>query len=209
PGFTAIVLVTLAVGIGVNTAVFTVVNGVLLTPLPYPEPERLATIMTVASSPRGVSQNPTSLDGATFLALRDNAKTIDVAVQGAGGWGVGVNMVAENRAANVKQSRVSAGFFKVLGVLPVIGREFSLDEDRPGGAPVAILSHPLWTRVFNSDPGIVGAPIMLRGEPYTVVGVMPAGFNAGEPTDVWTPVRSSASGEGGGTNYGLFVRLHP
>src|SRR5438874_1280826 len=80
PGFTAIVLVTLAVGIGVNTAVFTVVNGVLLNPLPYPEPERLATIMTVATSPRGVSHNPANLDGATFLALRDNARTIDVAV---------------------------------------------------------------------------------------------------------------------------------
>jgi predicted permease len=209
PGFTAIVLVTLAIGIGVNTAVFTVVNGLLLKPLPYPQPERLATMMTVATSPRGVSQTPSNLDGATFLALRDNAKTIDAAVQGSGGWGVGVNMVAQNRAANVKQSRVSAGYFKVLGILPLIGREFNADEDRPGGAAVAILSHALWTRVFNGDPGIVGAPIMLRGEPYTVVGVMPPSFNGGGPTDLWTPVRSSASGEGGGTNYGLVVRLRP
>jgi putative ABC transport system permease protein len=209
PGFTVIALVTLAVGIGVNTAVFTVVNAVLLTPLPYPQPERLATIVTAASSPRGVSRTPSNLDGATFLALRDNAKTIDVAVQGAGGWGVGVNMAAQNRAANVKQARVSAGYFKVLGILPFIGREFTADEDRPGGPAVAILSHTLWTRVFGGDPGIVGAAIMLRGEPYTVVGVMPQGFNGGGPTDVWTPVRSSATGEGGGTNYGLLVRLRP
>jgi predicted permease len=208
PGFTVIALVTLAVGIGVNTAVFTVVNALLLKPLPYPQPDRLVTIETVATTPRGVFRNPSNVDGATFLALRDNARTIDVAVQGSGGWGVGVNLVAQNRAANVKQTRVSAGYFKVLGVLPFIGREFTADEDRPGGPAVAILNHALWTRVFNSDASIVGAPIMLRGEPYTVVGVMPASFNGGT-TDLWTPVRSSASGEGGGTNYGLFARLRP
>jgi predicted permease len=207
PGFTVIALVTLAVGIGVNTAVFTVVNAVLLKPLPYPQPERLATIMTIATSPRGVFQTSSNLDGATFLTLRDTAKTIDVAAQGAGGWGVGVNMVAQNRAANVQQARVSAGYFTVLGVLPLVGREFNADEDRAAGAAVAILSHALWTRVFNSDPGIVGAAIMLRGEPYTVVGVMPSSFNSGGTTDVWTPLRPSASGEGGGMNYGLVVRL--
>lgn len=209
PGFTLVALVTLAVGIGVNTAVFTVVNALLLTPLPYPEPDRLLTIETVATTPRGVFRNPSSLDGATFLALRDNARTVDVAVQGSGGWGAGVNMVAQNRAANVKQARVSAGYFRVLGIPPLVGREFNAGEDRPGGPAVAILSHGLWTRAFDSDPGIVGAAIMLRGEPYTVVGVMPASFNGGGPADLWTPVRSSASGEGGGTNYGLFARLRP
>src|SRR5258708_35051801 len=143
PGFTVIALVTLAVGIGVNTAVFSVVNALLLSPLPYPQPERLATIMTVATSPRGVSQTPSILDGATFLALRDNAKTIDVAVQGSGGWGVGVNMVAKNHAASVKQSRVSAGVFKVLRGPPVIGREFNADQHRPGGAAVPLPRPPL------------------------------------------------------------------
>src|SRR5258708_13122709 len=165
--------------------------------------------MTVATSPRGVSQTPSILDGATFLALRDNAKTIDVAVQGSGGWGVVVNMVAKTHAASVKQSRVSAGSFKVLGVLPLIGREFSADEDRPGGAAVAILSHALWTHVFNGDPGIVGAPIMLRGEPYTVVGVMPASFNGGGLTDVWTPTPSSPPPQVPPTNSRLFARLPP
>jgi predicted permease len=209
PGFTAIALITLAVGIGVNTAVFTVVNGLLLVPLPYPEPERLATILTESRSPRGYNRNPSGLDGATFLAIRDNAKMIDVAAQGAGGWGVGVNMVAQGRAANVRQSRVSAGYFRVLGVPPFMGREFTAEEDRAGGPPVAILSHALWTRVFNRQADIVGSPIALRGEPYTVVGVMPASFNAGAPTDVWTPLFPSVTGEGGGINYALYARLRP
>ena len=207
PGFTLVALVTLAVGIGVNTAVFTVVNALLLTPLPFPQPARLATILTESTSDAGVFKRPQSLDGGTFIALRDNAKSIDVAVQGSGGWGVGVNMAAQGRAANVKQSRVSANYFRVLGIQPVMGREFNGDEDRPGGPAVAVLSHALWTRVFNADPNIIDSPISLRGEPYTVIGVMPSGFNSGTPTDVWTPVRSSATGEGGGTNYSLYARI--
>jgi len=209
PAFTVIALVTLAVGIGVNTAIFTVVNALLLKPLPFPEPERLATILTVSTSDRGTFKRPQGLDGATFLALRDNATTLDVAVQGSGGWGVGVNMVAQNVAANVRQSRVSANYFKVLGIAPFMGREFSGDEDRPGGPAVAMLSDRLWTNVFARDPNIIGSAIELRGEPYTVVGVMPAGFNAGYEADLWTPVRSSATGEGGGTNYALYARLRP
>src|SRR5436190_5012013 len=207
PGFTLIAIVTLAVGIGVNTAVFTVVNALLLRPLPYPQPGQLATLRTVAASPGETGEDLSSLDGRTFLALRDDARTIDVAAQGSGGWGVGVNMVAQGRAANVAQTRVSAGYFRVLGVAPFIGREFTADEDRPNGPAVAILSHGLWTRVFRADAAIVGAPIMLRGEAYTVVGVMPAGFTGGGATDLWTPLRPSATGEGGGTNYGLVARL--
>ena len=207
PGFTIVALVTLAIGIGVNTAVFTVVNALLLNPLPFPQPDRLATILTVATTPRGVFSRPSGLDGGTFLALRDNARTIDVAAQGSGGWGVGVNMTAGNQAANVRQTRVSANYFKVLGIPPLVGREFDASEDRPGGPPAAILSHQLWTRVFGSDPAIVGRAISLRGEPYTIVGVMPAGFNSGTGTDVWTPLRSSATGEGGGTNYSMYARL--
>ena len=210
PGFTVIALLTLAVGIGVNTAVFTVVNALLLKPLPFPEPHRLATLLTIATTQAGGTfPRQLTLDGGTFIALRDNAATIDVAAQGSGGWGVGVNMVAQNAAANVKQARVSANYFRVLGIPPLMGREFTADEDRAGGAAVAVLSHALWTRIFNADPSIIGSAISLRGEPYTVVGVMPAGFNTGAPVDVWTPLRSSATGEGGGTNYALHARLRP
>jgi predicted permease len=205
PGFTAIALITLAVGIGVNTAVFTVVNGLLLKPLPYPHPERLATVTTMFRSPRGEGES-TSVDGKTFLAIHDNATTVDTAVT-SGGLGGGVNLVTNGAAANVEQRRVSAGYFSVLGVAPYIGREFTRDEDRVGGEPVAILSYGLWTRVFGGDRQIVGRAITLRGEPYTVVGVMPNGFTTGVPTDVWTPIRPSRTGEGGGSNYGMIARL--
>jgi predicted permease len=209
PGFTAIALVTLAVGIGVNTAVFSVVNALLLRPLPYPDPDRLGAVSTLFRSPRGQSEN-TSVDGKTFLAIHQNATTVDTAVS-AGAFGRGVNLIAGGAAANVSQGRVSAGYFKVLGVAPLIGREFSEAEDREGGPPIAILGHGLWSRLFASDPSIVGRPIMLRGEPYTVVGVMPAEFTNGAavPTDVWTPVRPSTKGEGGGSNYGMIARLRP
>jgi predicted permease len=90
-----------------------------------------------------------------------------------------------------------------------MGREFTADEDRAGGPPVAMLSYLLWRRVFDGRPDIVGTPITLRGEPYMVVGVMPAGFTMGTPADVWTPLRPSPRGEGGGTNYGLYARLRP
>jgi predicted permease len=208
PGFTVTALVTLAVGIGVNTAVFTVVNALLLKPLPFPEPDRLATMTTVRRTPKGGGEN-TSVDAKTFFAIRDHATTVDAAVQGNGGWGGGVNMIAHNQAANVKQGRVSAGYFRVLGTAPLMGREFNADEDRRGGPPAAMLSYGVWTRVFGSDPGIIGQAIRLRGEPYTVVGVMPNGFTSGELTDVWTPLQPSTSGEGANTNYGLIVRVRP
>src|SRR4030095_10374799 len=105
--------------------------------------------------------------------------------------------------------RVSAGFFRVLGISPFMGREFTADEDRTGGPAVAILSYPLWQRGFDGRAGIGGTPLMLRGDPSTVVGVMPAGFEMGAPTDVWTPLRPSPRGEGVGTNYGLYARLRP
>lgn len=209
PGFTTIALVTLAVAIGVNTAIFSVVNALLLEPLPYPGADRLATLQTMARSERGEGRRNESLDGPTFLALRDNARTVDVAAQGPGGWGGGVNLFADGRVASAVQARVSAGYFTVLGVAPMFGREFNASEDTTAGPPVALLSHDLWARVFQRDPGIVGRPIMLKGEPYTVVGVMPPRFTAGSRADVWTPLRPSPGGEGAGTNYSLIARLRP
>jgi predicted permease len=207
PGFTFIALLTLAVGIGVNTAVFTIVHALLLKPLPFPDPGRLAAVTTLFRSPKGQSLS-SSVDGKTFLAIHTNASTVVTAIS-SGDFGSGVNLVASGVAANVQQRRVSAGYFAVLGVPPMMGREFGADEDREGGPAVAILSHALWTRVFTADPQIIGRQIMLRGEPYTVVGVMPPGFTTGVPTDVWTPIHPSTKGEGGGSNYGMIARVRP
>jgi hypothetical protein len=208
PGFTAIALITLAVGVGVNTAVFTVVNGLLLKPLPYPHPDALASLVVDVHSPRGSSVMD-AVDGKTWFAIHDAARTVDTGISAGGGFGTGVNIVAGGAAANVLQERVSAGYFSVLGVTPFVGREFTADEDRLGGPPVAVLGFDLWRRAFNSDRSVVGRAITLRGEPYTVVGVMPDKFTTATRADVWTPIRPNTDREGSGQNYGMIARLRP
>jgi putative ABC transport system permease protein len=124
------------------------------------------------------------------VALREGAgAAIDIAAWS--GLGGGVNLVAGERATSVPQQRVSAGFFRVLGVAPELGREFTDEEDRVNGPSVAVLSHALWVSAFNADRAIVGRSIVLRGEPHTVVGVMPAAFYWPTRVDIWTPLRPS------------------
>jgi predicted permease len=201
PVFTGAVVLTLALCIGANTAIFTVVDRVLLRPLPYPQPDRLIQVITY--SDEGGEQSGQT--GTTWEALRDNVTTLDLAVTVGGSQGV--NLVAHDRPEYVKQHRISAGFFRVLGVAPEIGREFTADEDRPNGPAVAVLSHPLWMRLFNGDRTAIGRAITLRGEPVTIIGVMPAAFTSGTPADVWTPVRPCRTCEGGGHNYRVVGRL--
>jgi putative ABC transport system permease protein len=206
PAFTATSVITLALVIGACTAVFSLADAILLRPLPYPEPDRLAMVETVVRSDKGQS-NQDSQDGATWEAIRDNASAVDAAVT-AGGFGNSVNLVVGNAAALVSQARVGAGYFHVLGELPLLGREFTPDEDRPGGPAVAVLSYGLWQRVLNGDPAVLGKTIRLKGEAYQVVGIMPERFkNPGDAVDVWTPVRPSRNGEGSGTNYGVYARV--
>jgi predicted permease len=206
PVFTVTSVGTLALCIGANTAIYTVVDRVLLRPLPYPEPDRLAQIVTHFQDQTG--SGGAGQTGSTWEVLRDGVASLDVAAT-AGGFGSGVNMVAHGQAEYVKQQRVSAGFFHVLGVMPALGREFTVEEDRPNGPAAAVLSDALWRRIFGADPGIVGRALTLRGEPYTIVGVMPASFRGSAPADVWTPARPWRRGEGGGQNYGIIARLKP
>ena len=203
PLFTLSAVLTLALCIGANTAIYTVVDRVLLRPLPYPEPDRLAEVMTHFERSGSDADSQT---GGAWLALRA-APAIDLAMLFGGS--TGVNFVSHQQAEYVKQQRVSAGFFRVLGVPPAIGREFTEDEDRVNGPAVAVLSHSLWTQALGADPGVVGRSVTLRGEPYTVVGVMPAGFRSNVPADVWTPLRPSTRGEGAGQNYAIIGRLRP
>jgi len=205
PVFTAASVLTLALAVGANTAVFSVADAVLFEPLPYPEPERLALVARRVTS-GGVSQISPSVDGRTWEAVRDAAPAARSAVFST--WIADVNLAVPGGAARpVRQQRVSAGFFETLAVEPAIGRGFTADEDRPGGPAAAVLGAPLWRAFFAADPSIVGRTVMLKGAPHTVVGVMPDGFQSGWPADLWTPLRPSTAGEGGGENYQVLLRL--
>ncbi|MBV9679033.1 MAG: ABC transporter permease [Acidobacteriaceae bacterium] len=206
PAFTLTAVATLALCIGANTAVYSVVDAVLFRPLPYPDPGRLASVILLQRH-AGAQYEQAEQDGRMWEAVRDGAKSVDAAVFSAVSGGV--NLAVGTTAQYVTQQRVSSGFFRVLGISPLIGREFTQTEDRVGGPPVAVLSYGLWKRVFHADPSIVGEKIVLRGEPYTVTGVMPPKFQSNIPADLWTPLRPSTTGEGGGTNYRVAVRLRP
>ena len=206
PAFTITAVATLGLCIGANTAIFSVVDAVLLRPLPYPEPHELAKVATRFLR-QGTEGDRLSQTGRTFEVLKENASAVDLAARGAG-W-TGVNFAAREAVEHVGQRRVSAGFFRVLGIEPFLGREFTEDEDRPGGPAVTILSHSLWSRVFGEDPSVVGQPVMLRGEPYTIVGVMPPGFEGNVAAALWSPLRPSTKGEGSGQNYGVIARVAP
>jgi predicted permease len=214
PGFTLAAVVTLALGIGANAAVFSAVNALLFEPLPFPHPERLAILGHHYRSATAGDNHGTGSNGRMWFAVRDHATTVDAAVYGGTS---GVNLAAGESVAYIEQQRVSAGYFRVLGYPPMIGREFSADDDRDGAEPVVILSHDLWRRLFNSDRSVIGRPVTLRGEGYTVIGVMPpefpiteggGRFDGGTGIDLWTPLKPSTSGEGGGTNYEVILRLH-
>jgi predicted permease len=204
PAFTITSIATLALCIGANTAIFSVVDALLLRSLPYPQPDRLVAIESVYRS-KGEVNEDFSVDGHTLEQLRASA-----ALEAAGYVpGSGSNLVAGGRAENVRAQRITAGYFHVLGVQPAFGREFTSEEDRAGGPPAVIISHGLWNRLFHGDPAAAGRAIQLRGEPYTVVGVLPPSFRPLEDADIWTPLRPARTGEGEGTNYGVIARLKP
>lgn len=197
-------ILTLALCIGLGTAVFSVVDAVLWKPLPYPTPEKLA--HAILFDPAfGKSPGNTAADGRTWERIRDEGDVLQRAVYS--GWVRGVNLTTDGAAAFVQQQRVGAGYFRTLGIQPQIGREFEVAEDLPGGPPLVILSHDLWTGTFDGDPEIVGSTIRLKGEAHTVVGIMPEGFLSQANADVWTPLQPSTQGEGSGTNYAILVRI--
>jgi predicted permease len=208
PGFTFAVLLTLAFAIGANTAVFTMVNALLLRPLPYPHPERLGSLVThydgFTSKGGTISEDDNSADGETWELVRDNVPAV---VAGATAGARGVNLQVGNNVRYVREERVSARYFDALGVPPIFGRSFTEEEDRPKGPKVVILSYELWQSLFGSTQEALGQPVTLKGEPYTVVGVLPARTQTTYKADLWTPLRPSRHGEGEGNNYGVILRL--
>ena len=174
PMFTAIAIITLALGIGANTAIFSVVNSVLLRPLPYSEPERLVTIQYNQSLPdlddiKAQSQSFEAFGGAVMQAL---------------------DYTGEAEPVQVQAALCNQDLFKALGARPAVGRIISEDEHRDGGARVVVLSHAFWQRHFGGEANVVGKPILLSGNSYTIIGVMPSDFTMPRETpDIWAAVR--------------------
>lgn len=183
PGFTAIAVITLALGIGANTAIFSVVYGVLLRPLDYPEPERLVALRE--SNP--LKQPDAQIAPANFLEWqRQNTVFSDLAVYRT----VSYNITGDGNPERLLAGRVSAGLFKTLGGKPIIGREFSAEEDQPGRDKVVLISESLWQRRFGSEANVIGKALRLGGEDFTVIGVMPQDFRLPDQREreLWTPI---------------------
>ena len=210
PGFTAVAVLTLALGIGANTAIFTVVYGVLFRPLPFPEADRIVELVEMNQGQSGEMD----LTATQLQRLREFGQVFEHIA----GWtDVGFNVAVGNAAEHVRGTPVSADYFQVLGVHPAIGREFLPEEDRGEGQRVAILSHALWKRRFGGELSAIGQKILLSGEAYSVIGVMPAGFDArgysdinpGLPVDIWVPLALVAKTAGSGENIEVLARLKP
>ena len=184
PGFAAVALLTLALGSGATTVMFTVINGVLLKPLPYPEPDRLVALQeqTDYSTQFG---NLWAFTYPNFLDCRRDSRSLVMA----GLLYTGGTLSEPGAAEYVDGRQVSSELFSILGVRLLRGRAFLPEDDRPGAAPVAIVSYALWQRRFGGSPEAIGLPLVFDGKPYTVAGILPAGFRLrGEEADVYTPL---------------------
>jgi putative ABC transport system permease protein len=202
PGFTLIALVTLAFGIGANTAIFTVVNAVLLRPLPYLESEKLMEIGRAYAGNHDVN----AFSEPKFVFVRDNNQSFE-AVMATQELGSNTYLSDDNHTEYIRAWAVSADFFRVLGVFPALGRGFTREEDSPAGERVVILGDGLWRRRFGSDSGIVGKTIILNGNSCAVVGVMPPGFEYFGAQDVFLPMRANPASKNEGHNWTVIGRL--
>ena len=204
PGFTATVVLTLALSIGANTAIFSIVNVLMLRSLPYSHPERMGTIFTRVTGPMAWDSRH-NVDGEQWELLRDNVPSLISAVSSRGTSGL--NLQAGSQIQYLHAGRISAHYLDVLGVQPVLGRNFSEDEDRPHGARATVLSYSLWRSAFGSDPNLLGRAILLKGEPYAVIGVLPEGATTPLNADLYTSLQLGRDGEGSGTNSQVITRL--
>lgn len=209
PLFAAVVVLTLALGIGANTVVFTVVDSVLLTPLPYPQAERLVRLYNFYDD--GSGRGSAFVVGPAFAAYRGLDDVFDGLATEFTYREVGADLVTGERPVRVTGMPVSAGLFETLGIDLAIGREFARDEEN--GARLAILGHGLWQTAFAADPQVLGRAVELDGVPYTVVGVAPSGFRnpLGWQVDLWIPEDLQSPGRNSWENNYLSVvgRLRP
>ncbi len=203
PGFALTAIAVLALGIGANTAIFSVVNAVLLKPLPYPDPDRI--VMLMNSSPQG--SFPVASVPKYNIWREQTAALEDVAAYDVGG--PGVNITGGDRPEQVKGIHVSYEFFHLFGAPAAVGRTFSAAEDRPGGGRVVVLSNGLWQRRFGGDAGAIGKSMSLGGEPYTIIGVLGAGFSFDPPTDLYLPFQADPNSNQHAHYFFTAARLKP
>ena len=185
PGFTAVVVITLAVAIGVNTTVFSLLSGVLLRALPYPHPDELT--MVWESNPE-IGQPESDVSGGTYLDWRNRSQTF----QSLGAFRYrGYTFMNGSEPERVASIELSPALFRVLGVNAALGRTFTDEEEKPGNERLVVLSHTAWAKRFGANAGILGTTVLFDGLPHTVVGVMPKGFQfppADPDVEVWSPL---------------------
>ena len=183
PGFTAVAVLTLALGIGANTAMFTVVNTVLLHPLPYPDSGR---IVNIARQGGGNDSVPMFTYWQQENSLFQDLTAYDFTA-------MGLNLSGGDRPELVQGIHVSRNYFRLFGAKPILGRTFAAEEDQPGGAHVVVMSYGLWQRRFGGVPSILGKTISLGGAPYTLIGILSPKFQSYPPVDVWMALQADAS----------------
>jgi putative ABC transport system permease protein len=221
PGFTAAAILTLALGIGANTAIFTVVNAVLLKPLPYPDPDR---IVQFVYGEKGCSNSGQCIGGASipeFVAWREQAQALqdftmydaEGALSGGGTEfyfvGPGINLTGSDRPERLTSIHVSSSYFRLFGAPMEIGRAFTAQEDIPRGPKVVVISDGFWRRRLGADRNLLGKAILLGGEPHVVIGVLAPGFDTDLNSDVWLPFRMDPNSTDQEANYRAAARLKP
>jgi putative ABC transport system permease protein len=179
PGFTLVAVATLALGIGATSAIFSVVNAVLLRPLPFPEADRLVRVAQTWKGRPDVYSPQNFLDVEAQSTAFSGLAAID---------GSGVTLTGQGAPARLEGAAVSASFFDVLRVRPLHGRGFVAGENEPGRDKVTVLGYPVWRDRFGADPGVVGRTVSLNRQPYVVVGIAPPGFRYPEDAQIWTPM---------------------
>jgi hypothetical protein len=179
PSFSVMVIVTLALGIGASTAIFSIVDAILLKPLPYAEPGRL--VVFNERTPQGRR----GLAWPNYVDFRDRARSLEST---AAFRRTAFTVLDGGRARRANGRLVSARFFDALGVRPHLGRTFTEDDDRVGAAPVAIVGDRFWRQELGTDPGVVGRTLRTADNTFTIVGVLPSGFEFGSPDDIVAPI---------------------
>ena len=203
PAFTVIAILVIAVGIGANTAVFSVINTVLLKPLTYPDPQSLVHLMNTGDQG--------SFPGANVPKFNIWRQQTGIFHQVAAydNGGAGLNLTGNDQPEQVQGVHVTADYFSILGAPVIAGRTFTAAEDSPHGGNVVVLSYGLWKRRFGGDRAIVGRSIQLNGLPYQVVGVIGREFVTDNPTDLWLPFQFELTSPDQAHYFGVIARLKP